>query len=224
VTAHTRFQQASIAANIYTCFAVTLCDSHRPAWRSLADCKQACYSATCSAVFRRSSACTKCLLEPQLSCLRAHHVAVSLLVLLPQVALLLVCDCYIIWHHQPGTLCLSYRYMLPSPCGSFSSRLLCQGWRTTAASSCQSLPEPLCRSCAPCSLLLLCWSQNVNIQYSKNLCMSPFSDTRASQSIPVCLGDFLHSADIISPAVCSGVLPVVSNSATFRLPKVFSES
>lgn len=137
---------------------------------------------------------------------------------------LLVCDCYIIWHHQPGTLCLSYRYMLPSPCGSFSSRLLCQGWQTTAASSCQSLPEPLCRSCAPCSLLLLCWSQNVNFQYSKNLCMSPFSDTRASQSIPVCLGDFLHSADIISPAVCSGVLPVVSNSATFRLPKVFSES
>src|ERR671922_1958407 len=25
--------------HIYTCFAVTLCDSHQPVWRSLADCK-----------------------------------------------------------------------------------------------------------------------------------------------------------------------------------------
>lgn len=160
-------------------------------------------------------------------CLRAHRVAVSLLVLLPQVALLLVCDCYIIWHHQPGTLCLSYRGICCHLLVAHFHRVCSvkDGKPLLPASSCQSLPEPLCRSCAPCSLLLLCWSQIVNFQYSKNLCMSPFSDTRASQSIiPVCLGDFLHSADIISPAVCSGVLPVVSNSATFRLPKVFSES
>jgi hypothetical protein len=158
--------------------------------------------------------------------LRAHRVAVSLLVLLPQAALLLVCATAI----SSGTTS-------PAPC-AYHIEVFCHlfvaqfhrvcpvkdGKPLLPASSCQSLPEQLCRSSAPCSLLLLCWSQNVNFQYSKNLCMSPFSDTRASQSIPVCLGDFLHSADIISSAVCSGVLPVVSNSTTFRLPKVFSES
>jgi hypothetical protein len=122
--------------HLYTCFVVTLCDSHRPVWRCLADCKLVFQPL--APQFFVARACTKCLLEPQLSCLRAHRVAVSLLVLLPQAALLLVCDCYILWHHQPGILCLSYRYMLPSPCGSISSRLLCQGWQTTAA--CQFLP------------------------------------------------------------------------------------
>ena len=57
--------------------------------------------------------------------------------------------------------------------------------------------------------------------------MSPFSDTRLSQSIPKFagfdLGFFCNEASI-SSAVSFGLLPVVSNSATLRLLKVFNES
>src|SRR5581483_8474555 len=61
-----------------------------------------------------------------------------------------------------------------------------------------------------------------NLQYSRNLSVSPFSYTVDSQSTnPVWLLDFLCNNEIISLAIACGVLPVTSNSTTRLLPNVF---